>query len=281
MDFCQINPFIRFAEIVHYESAGYATYVKDCRIFYILSGEADIRIDDQIYSLKPHTIFYCRGGHQYSIISSGIELISLNFDLTQEHNTEEAPYSPLRITKDNDLPPDNHTFVDEYDYLNNHLVLYDGMAYYDQLNSILDEFATQRILYKETSSGLLKSILAQLYRHSIASTTQATKAVTRIMAYINANYHKNLNNKQFSEMTGYHEYHLNRLFMKHTGFTIHQYILNVRIIQAKKLLQNTDLPLSAIADKIGFNSNTHFSSYFKQIVEMSPFEFRNRFKNTI
>ena len=257
MDFSQINPAIRFAEIIHYQSDGHLSYVRDCRLFYILSGKADILINNQNHTLIPHSIFYCRGGSQYSIISSGVELISLNFDLIQAHNSDDEPYSPVHIIEGCILPPYNHSFIDDIDYLNNHLVLYDCVAYYDQFKAILEEFSTQKIFYKETASGLLKAIFPQLYRHRIESTTQAAKAVLITTAYINANYSKNLTNQLFSEMTGYHEYYLNRLFLKHSGFTIHQYILNVRIIQARKLLLNSHLPLSAIAEKIGFNSNTY------------------------
>ena len=281
MDFCCVNPYIRFAETIHFESEGYLTFVRDCRIFYILSGEAEILINSQIHTLKPHTIFYCRGGCQYSMRSSGVELVALNFDLTQENNSDDIPYSPIRITQECNLPSYTYTHIDEFDFLNSYLVLNDCLVYHDQFDAILEEFATQRVLYRETCSGLLKSILSRLYRHSIASTTQSTNAVLNIIAYINSNYFKPLSNKQFSEMTGYHEYHLNRLFTKHFGFTIHQYILNVRIIQAKKMLLGTDLPLSAIADKIGYNSSTHFSRYFKQVVKMTPIEYRNRFKDTV
>ena len=281
MNFCDINPFIRFAEKIHYESSGVLTYVLDCRIFYILSGFADICIDNQLYTLKPHSIFYCCGGNQYSIASSGVDLISLNFDLSQENNTEDAPYSPVVVSNDTVLPSCNYTVIDEYEYLNSHLILSDGMVFNDQLNSILDEFSTQRILYKEHCSGLLKTVLTQLYRHSIESTDQSTRSVYQVIAYINTNYEQELNNKLFSEMTGYHEYHLNRLFTTHTGITLHQYILNVRINHAKKLLLNTDLPLATIAEEVGFNSNTHFSSYFKKITKISPLEFRNKYRNSI
>jgi AraC-like DNA-binding protein len=281
MNFFDINPFIRFAEILHYEAIGAITYVRDCRIFYILSGVANICINHQTYTLKPHTIFYCCGGHRYSIASTGIDLIALNFDLTQKHNTEDMPYSPIQLNTNNTLPPCNHDIVVGYEYLNNYLIIPDGMMYYDQLNIILEEFSTQRILYKEKSSGILKTILTQFYRHSIELPNQATQSILKILSYINTNYNKAITNKILSEMTGYHEYHLNRLFLKQTGITIHQYILNIRISEAKKMLLNTDLSLTEIAEKVGFNSNTYFSSYFKQSTGVSPQRFKTIYKNKI
>lgn len=276
MEFCHTNPFIRFAEIIHFHSPGIWRCVKDYRIFYILSGEAEISIDSNTYPLVPHSVFYCSAGSTYKIKSQGIDLIAIDFDLTQERNNEEAPYPPINPTEDTNYIP-----IDGCQILSGYTVLHNGMEHYPLLSKISEEFAARKPLYRETCSALLKALLAQLVRSSTEPTSQATASVQKVLSYIDANYHLPLTNKNLAEMTGYHEYHLNRLFIKHTGFTIRQYIINVRIVQAKKLLLSTDLSMSALAEKVGFNSNTYFSSYFKQFAGISPLEFRNRFKNSI
>ena len=79
----------------------------------------------------------------------------------------------------------------------------------------------------------------------------------------------------------YHEYYLNRIFTKHVGMSMHRYILNLRINEGKRLLLNSNLSISDIASCIGFNSYTHFSSYLKKETGLSPFEYKNNFKNNI
>lgn len=74
---------------------------------------------------------------------------------------------------------------------------------------------------------------------------------------------------------------MNRIFTKHTGSTIHQYILDVRIRHARTILLNSDQPLSVIAEQVGFNSNTYFSTYFRQVTGLSPAQFRKKHKNTL
>lgn len=69
--------------------------------------------------------------------------------------------------------------------------------------------------------------------------------------------------------------------MKHVGTSVHKYILNIRINEAKKLLLTTEQSLTYIAENVGFNSNTHFSNYFKQVIGISPLEFRKQFKNKL
>ena len=280
MLFSDISPFVRFAEIIHYESEGDPVFVRDCRIFYVLSGESKIHIGEHGYSLSAHTVFYCASGSTYTISSSGVDLICLNFDLTQEDRQRELPYSPVRISGD-PLPPANLCTVEDHPALNHHILLENGTPCREILDEILEEFATRRILYRETVGVLLKGLLVQLLRGSVVTASQSTRAVETIMDHIHANYNQPMSNALFSQLTGYHEYYLNRLFSRYTGSTIHQYILDVRISHAKKILLNTDLPLAEVAEQVGFNSNTYFSSYFRQVTGRSPAQFRKKYKNTL
>ena len=281
MRFCSVDPFIRFAEVIRFKSPGIERYVRDCRIFYILSGKARICIEDLEYDMAPHSVFYCSAGSRYKIISGGMELMALDFDLTQDRNTETVPFSPIKITEGITLPPAEDCTVEDCDILGRHLFLPDGMAYLQSLRGIVEEFSARKPLYRENCSAMLKSVLVQLVRHSTEFTTQAASAVQKISAYIEENYRSFMSNELFAEMTGYHPSHLNRLFLRQTGRTLRQHILSVRMAQAKKLLLSTDLPLSAVAEQTGFNNSTYFSSYFKKTVGMSPMKFRSRFKNSI
>ena len=281
MLFSNISPFVRFAEIIHYESAGDPVYVRDCRIFYVLSGEAKISIDHHVYHLGPHTVFYCCSGSIYKITSQGINLICLNFDLTQDHRQRELPYSPVQLSGAAALPPANRCMIEDQCSLNQYILLENGMICQELMHTILDEFSTRRILYRETAGALLKSLLVQILRGRIETASQSTSAVDQIIDYIHTHYNEPMSNGMFSQLTGYHEYYLNRLFTKHTGSTIHQYILDARISHARKILLNTDDSLSAVAEQVGFNSNTYFSSYFRKATGLSPAQFRKKHKNTL
>lgn len=281
MLFPDINPFVRFAEIIHFESVGTPVYVRDCRIFYVLAGEAKICINDHTYSMRPHTVFYCCSESTYTISSSGVDLICINFDMTQEHCHRELPYSPIRLSGAAPLPSANICPVTDQCILNQHIFLENGTSCRELIDKILEEFSTRRILYRETASALLKELLVQLLRGNVETVSQSVRTVEKIIDHIHAHYSEPMSNALFSQLTGYHEYYLNRLFTKYTGSTIHRYILDVRISHAKKILLNTDKPLSVIAEEVGFNSNTYFSTYFRQIAGLSPAQFRKKHKNTL
>lgn len=280
MYFCDVNPFIRFAayiKLVDYEKT--AVLVQDCRIFYAVSGETDIFIKNEHYVLVPGTLFYCSAGSVYALQTKNATILALNFDLTQNRNTHIAPY-PVMPAQNGSV--DLHfgdLNIEDSPFMNGHLFLSDANDYEASFHSILEEFSTQRIFFRDHSSAILKGMLSQMHRHSIRNTSNAMDVVSKTITYIKSNYSRNLSNKMLSDLTGYHEYHLNRLFVRHTGTTVHRYILNLRINRAKDLLLNTSLSLAAIAECVGFNSNTHFSEYFKQVVGIPPMEFRKRMKN--
>lgn len=73
-------------------------------------------------------------------------------------------------------------------------------------------------------------------------------------------------------------YHLSRLFRKHVGIGIIEYIKTIRIKVAQNMLIKTDDSITIISDKAGFSSAAHFRRVFKEITGMSPQKYRQYFK---
>jgi AraC family transcriptional regulator len=57
--------------------------------------------------------------------------------------------------------------------------------------------------------------------------------------------------------------------------TPHEYIVQVRMERAKKLLSISDMPLAAVAAQVGFADQSHFSSTFRRTTSMTPRSHRN------
>lgn len=275
MNTYDINPHIRFASVIDYKSTGNTVKCTDCRLYYILSGNAQIFIDNQSYTLSKNCVFFCCGNSKYNIVSEGVYMLCLNFDMTQEHNNF---ISPIPTVSTNDNIVDMNVFynkINDSKVLSSHIMLSDGKPLYHKLNKIINEFSECKIFFRETSSAILKEILIQLTRHELPK----SNVIDEIISYIHENYQNQITNKELADMAGYHEYHLNRLFTNHTGKSIHNYILNTRLNQAKLLIVNSDYSLSEIANKTGFNNYTYFSSYFKQSIGVTPMEYKKNMKN--
>jgi len=114
-------------------------------------------------------------------------------------------------------------------------------------------------------------------RPGILSGTQSIMGKSR--DYIEVNYANAISLDELSELAGYSREAYCRLFKKIYNKSPIDYLVHVRIINAKRLLITTNLSIYEIALECGFNNDTYFYSVFKKRVGMSPKMYRdsNRF----
>jgi two-component system response regulator YesN len=68
--------------------------------------------------------------------------------------------------------------------------------------------------------------------------------------------------------------YLTRLFKKQTGLSISDYLQQRRMEYAKKLLIETNMPVSEVALSVGYSNFSYFSTIFKKSTALNPMEFR-------
>lgn len=281
MRVCDVNPFLRFASLLLYDTSYNNTEVRvsDCRLFYILDGSAQLRIGAQDYSLSAGSAFYCCAGSCYRIQTRDtLRLISLNFDLTQRFCDHRLPIPPSRDPSQWEAMPIHKDPVTDSAFLNDHLFLPLGSHLQEQLTAIVEAFSAGDRFSRELAGAMLKTLLTQLHRQ--LSGVLPPK-LAQVQAYIQSNFAKPITNRELAELVGYHEYYLNRIFSEHTGMNLHSYLLRFRLSRASYLILNTDMELQQIPEQVGFGSYPHFSSYFKQVYGCSPAQYRKRLRSNI
>jgi AraC-like DNA-binding protein/cupin superfamily acireductone dioxygenase involved in methionine salvage len=98
--------------------------------------------------------------------------------------------------------------------------------------------------------------------------------ICEIIKYINIRYMKKITLESIADNFYISPYYLSRIFRKETGFTFVEYLNSLRIREAQQLLKESQLNVSEIAEKVGYESQTHFGRVFKKITGMSPLQFR-------
>lgn len=99
-----------------------------------------------------------------------------------------------------------------------------------------------------------------------------------VISHIEENIEKPLYIDDLSSMTSWGKTHFSRIFKTFYHKTIYQYILEKKIEYAKEMILNSDLYISELHNKCGFESYSNFFHAFKKFTSMTPQEFRFYFK---
>ncbi len=95
------------------------------------------------------------------------------------------------------------------------------------------------------------------------------------IAFLEQHLDQSVTVQKMAEIAGYHPSHFAKLFQKRLGVTPVQFIIHKKTERAIELLTDTDLPVSSIAELLGFSSQFYFSSFFKKQTGMNPSEYRS------
>lgn len=99
--------------------------------------------------------------------------------------------------------------------------------------------------------------------------------VNSALKYMREHYQKNLHLEDVAEQVYISQWYLSKLLKLHTGHGFLEILNEIRIEEAKKLMQNSSLKISDISEQVGFLSVQHFSRVFKRQTGMSAREYRN------
>jgi len=116
--------------------------------------------------------------------------------------------------------------------------------------------------------------------------SQDGKKMTQIrpaINYIDANYDKALTLAEIAGASLLSVSRLAHIFKEQMGITLIDYVTSVRIERAKQLLLATEQNCTEICFQVGYNNQSYFNRTFKELVGMTPLQFRvgNRRKDKI
>jgi AraC-like DNA-binding protein len=102
----------------------------------------------------------------------------------------------------------------------------------------------------------------------------APGALRRVTEYIDSHLCEDVALESLAAHAGLSTYHFARAFKQSVGMPPHRYLLQQRVKRAAELLKQTEQPLTAIAQSLGFADQSHFSRSFHWLVGLAPSEFR-------
>lgn len=160
------------------------------------------------------------------------------------------------------------------------------MTVYSRLNSLTKmepSFETMQIML-----GILNDLASSDDWHCLASshythaeTPVTSRRIQKIKDHIDGNYSSEIRLETLSELVSMTPQALSRFFKQRTNRSISNYISEVRISQATKLLVESTMTILEISFICGFNTISNFNRKFKEIKGMTPKEFRESYKKNV
>jgi AraC family transcriptional regulator len=96
----------------------------------------------------------------------------------------------------------------------------------------------------------------------------------RVRKYIEQSIQRDLSIEALARVAGLSAAYFASLFRQTTGFTPHEYVSRRRVERAQELLTNPDLPLTEVAHRCGFASQSQFTTVFRRFTGITPARFR-------
>lgn len=153
-------------------------------------------------------------------------------------------------------------------------------AILDELPSMTDGFEqvmqTFRILYELSIDKDSRTLASSSFAQVLAE--PESRRIHKVREYISDHYASELNLEMLAEMAGMTPPAFSRFFKQRTGRTLMEYILDIRLGVAAKMLVDTTTSISEICYACGFNNLSNFNRIFKKRRGYTPRDFRALFK---
>lgn len=152
----------------------------------------------------------------------------------------------------------------------------------DTLSSVKDGFyAVQQfltILYELSRCENARTLASSSYAK--VAVEDDSRCILKVKNFISKNYMDELRLPELASLAGMSSSAFSRFFKLHTGRNISEYIIDLRLGYAARMLVDTAKSISEIGFDCGFNNLSNFNRIFKKKKGCSPSEFRESYHKT-
>lgn len=155
--------------------------------------------------------------------------------------------------------------------LKTHLKTYLKVPFQIMTSALVDDFRT----VPEQVQRLRKASTTQVYEHYARG---GDTAIEVALQYIRTHFQADLSLEKVASIVFLNPVYFSQLFKQKTGLGFKEYVIQLRMEQAKQLLHNPQLKLADVAERIGYQDMRHFTQVFRKKFSVTPTEYRGSIK---
>ncbi|WP_127531260.1 response regulator transcription factor [Paenibacillus kobensis] len=162
----------------------------------------------------------------------------------------------------------------------------------DSLTLLIGELRTHlrqylKVPFQVMNSGLIEQfqlVPAEIRRLRQASDSQvyeqdergSDRAIETAIQYIKSHFREDLSLEKVASVVFLNPVYFSQLFKQKTGQGYKDFVIQLRLEQAKRLLHNPSLKLAEVAERIGYQDMRHFTQVFRKRFNITPTEYRTQ-----
>lgn len=226
------------------------------QIHFSTKGEGSIYCGGKTYEIKPNMAFFLPKNvpHEYYTVGK----------VWDNHWVSIAGYAADEILKGFNLVGFEVFSFEDFSRLENYIIKMHNVIMQDKVYGGF------------RAAGILYEFLIEFYRNmkSIKTEEELPLQLKSVIRYIEICFKEQITMDRLSDIANLTPQHLCRLFRKHFNMRPTEYIMQIRLQEAKRLLLSSSWEVNEIAEECGFNNSNYFSVSFKKAEGCTPSEFR-------
>ena len=149
------------------------------------------------------------------------------------------------------------------------------------IGSIDRELTVRSECFQLAAYSLLGELFVMICRLCMApagNSGNELQQIARAVNYMNSNFAGNLDRAKLARLVNMSESSFFRHFKRAMECSPMEYLQNLRLNEAEKLLRHTEMPLALIAEKCGFYDSNYLGLLFRKRYQITPYRFRKLFR---
>ena len=275
----KINPFVRYVHVFgRRRLQSTKPYIAcDNRCFFVRRGAMELVLEEGLCRVETGQMMLIPAGCSYNFsVTEDAEVLGINFDYTQQGSGMRAPIAPALADQFDRSDLLEEVCISDYFELQKPLHIRNAAGLFSLAEELDAEYASARAISTGILSAKMKLLLMGV-AECLHADSRICGTVDRVIAFVRLHCIERISNHDVGQALNFHPNYLNRLMQRHTGKSLHAYLVHCRINHAIRLLQTTTLSIGEIAMSSGFGDIQQFSKIFRQSTGQTPGEFRKRF----
>jgi AraC-like DNA-binding protein len=247
------------------------------RFYYVIDGRFDWIIDDQHHILYPSDLAVILPGQSFGGEKDLLDIGTVSWmhlELQQLKNSGK-----IEMGKWSSLADHESRTIGRILLLNNCAVLSEVKEVGLLFQNMQNEFINQEIGYVTRINQLIDELFILVARQ-LTRQNNSRRDFPQTFMKLEQTLRENLSHQwtveEMAALVGLGITTFSEKVKSFTGFSPLNYLINIRISEAIKLLKRPDVHVTDIALDVGFYSSQHFATTFKKLTGYTPSEFRKK-----